>query len=1626
MPSVQNRIIAQVTHYLSGKFSAPLNVGHVEIDFFNRLVLEKVYIEDLKGDTLLYMNSLKMGLSLFAPLQKQVNIEGIDVEKTIIHLHRGPDSTFNFQYLLDAFGSEAIDNTTPKENNNAPWKLDLNRIKLKDIRLHWLDSLTKTEVSAYLGNLDTRVDGLSLPEQSLEIRSFLVKNANIDYDSWAIMDTTASNKNSAPLVFPYLGWNIETGNLTLENINFSFDDRTKGRALPHTFDPAHLSYKDAHLVLKDVQWTPEVLRGNMERLSFQERNGFEISELGFDFEATNNDIRMEGLSLRTSRSRLAPSEVSLRFDDFNALSNVMEQVFMNIRLDAATISRKDIEYWTGPVSALENLGNQPLEVSVALSGKPSDLNFQKFQMKVGNDNQLNFDGNVKGLPALEELSFKLNLDKLTTSYRSLKALNINVPDGLEPFGQMELNAKLEGSIDQLNAETIHFKTTQNTVFKGAVLANNLTDLDRLDYKVQIQEFRTLPQDWHGFFNDSIPSVLSAFEALNYQATIEGTVRDISLNGQLKTNAGVAQQNLLIQFTPEYKNARYNGQVQLNDLALNRILDNPDLGNASFNFNVQGQGLSLDSLNTHLKATIQEFQFRAYDYRNIDIEGQLNAKQFEGKFAVDDDNLRLKFQGRANFKDSLPEVQANIILDTANLNKLQLYPTPLHLHSKLAFDLKGSEVDNLLGTAHISDFKIADENRQYAMDSISFFSKTLDNSQKEMRLESDILNARLLGEFEINTLNQFMLHFVNELFPIEELLDTTMQKKLVLEEKKQEFRLQLNLSKPTRLTKFFIPQLEQLDTAFLDLKLNSQKRNILLDALIPSASVSGVILDSIRLASEGKPELIQNSLNIKSIRSEEELLLAHLNFHANLFRDSLLLDLAAGSSLEQRNDRLAWKAIVKNEKDKYIGKLLSPIIINNEDWSVPASNKIVFDGERFFIDNLKLNREGQLFFAQSDVKNKNSQFIPLKIGFKDFKIGEIVELAGQDADLVGGGLNGVFTLSMPEADLLYRVDLDVSDLVLNDEPLGNLSLNAAPDLKSMLLNIDIGLQGQNNNLQLTGSYGLESNNLDFELDVPSLRFSLIDRFSLGYLKDTKGQLVAKLNIGGKADAPEVKGFMRLENTEVFVDYLKARFSFSEHTIQFRESQIDIGRLQLKDSEGRPAEFSGSINHDHFNDIQLDLQFDAPSLLVLNSQPNDSELFYGKIILSANVKVNGALEKPKVTINTRSLSGTHLTVIPLAGESEIVEEKFIIFGDPEQVEQSNTESSQRTYVTNATGLDLSLKLELTPDAKLITIIDPQTGDRLEMKGNANLLVEMEPNGELRTTGPISLTEGSYFLNYEGLVKRKFTIQKGSDIYLPGDPMEAQFDITAIYTARASVYDLISNQINLNPTEEAAARRRQNIDVLMNMKGTLAQPEISFSIRIGDNFSGNLADAVSQRLNQLEEQKTELNKQVFGLLLFNSFISTNSGSSMANAGENLALKSVSSFLTQQLNRLAGQYTKGVDLNIGLDSYNTATDENVTELQVGVSKQLLNERLSVQVGGNLGVNAPAGSQSTTTTTIAGSFLLEYKLTEDGRYRVRVFRRPDTDIFSEGIRSGAGIIFKKSFGDVLSDTLKNAFPEND
>jgi hypothetical protein len=208
----------------------------------------------------------------------------------------------------------------------------------------------------------------------------------------------------------------------------------------------------------------------------------------------------------------------------------------------------------------------------------------------------------------------------------------------------------------------------------------------------------------------------------------------------------------------------------------------------------------------------------------------------------------------------------------------------------------------------------------------------------------------------------------------------------------------------------------------------------------------------------------------------------------------------------------------------------------------------------------------------------------------------------------------------------------------------------------------------------------------------------------------------------------------------------------------------------------------------------------------------------------------------------------------------------------------------------------------------------------------------------------------------------------------------------------------------------------EVHLKMTGELMQPTLEFDIVLPSDknygVSNDIITQVDSRLEQIRQEPGETNRQVFALLLLNRFVGQNplASSSPIFSASSYARQSVSKLMTEQLNKLAAGLIDGVDLNFDVtstDDYTTGEQRSRTDLNIGVSKRLLNERLTISVGSNFELEGPKNSQKV--SNVFGDLSINYSLSKDGRYMLRFYRKNQYEGIVDGYIIETGISFNIS-----------------
>jgi hypothetical protein len=162
--------------------------------------------------------------------------------------------------------------------------------------------------------------------------------------------------------------------------------------------------------------------------------------------------------------------------------------------------------------------------------------------------------------------------------------------------------------------------------------------------------------------------------------------------------------------------------------------------------------------------------------------------------------------------------------------------------------------------------------------------------------------------------------------------------------------------------------------------------------------------------------------------------------------------------------------------------------------------------------------------------------------------------------------------------------------------------------------------------------------------------------------------------------------------------------------------------------------------------------------------------------------------------------------------------------------------------------------------------------------------------------------------------------------------------------------------------------------------------------------------------------LNKQVFGLLVLGGFLPETSGSDINSSliATTALSNSVNNLLASQLNRFASQYIKGVNIDVGIQSYSDYSapgGKTQTAMDFRVSKSIMDDRLSFEIGGDFDINQDQSGANTGTKNYRGDIAIIYDLTGNGDKQLKLFNNETYDIIYQEIRNtGISLIFIREF----------------
>lgn len=145
-------------------------------------MMEGLYLEDQKGDTLVYSQALEANVPL-SPIAfgnrlalKSATWSGL---KARIFRSEGTED-FNFTFLIDAFA--AADTTTVDTTNTEPMTFSIGTLDFQDFDVIYTDGYMGLNTRLKLGKLEAGVDNFDLETMRFEVDEFHLQDVFLNYE----------------------------------------------------------------------------------------------------------------------------------------------------------------------------------------------------------------------------------------------------------------------------------------------------------------------------------------------------------------------------------------------------------------------------------------------------------------------------------------------------------------------------------------------------------------------------------------------------------------------------------------------------------------------------------------------------------------------------------------------------------------------------------------------------------------------------------------------------------------------------------------------------------------------------------------------------------------------------------------------------------------------------------------------------------------------------------------------------------------------------------------------------------------------------------------------------------------------------------------------------------------------------------------------------------------------------------------------------------------------------------------------------------------------------------------------------------------------------------------------------
>ncbi|MEE9438899.1 MAG: translocation/assembly module TamB domain-containing protein [Saprospiraceae bacterium] len=1595
---MQNKMLPRLNTYLGQQLGTKVDAKHVSIDFFTNLVLDDITIHDKQDLSILEAKKLTVDISLFSYFDSVIHIDNITIDGASFDIIEN-DGRYNYQSIIDNLIGN--DNTSKKESSTNSWDFDLETMTITNSQFNI--SNTTSKINAEIPYLLIDIEDLAKDTDTYHINKIVLDDAKI-----TIADSQNST-NSSSTSFPVFEYPILLGEVDISGSCIYYNNESFP-IIDNGFDKNHMSFSELDLILNNVKLGSEI-KGAISKFKTKEKSGFELKSAKTAFLISDTEVAIEYLEVVTNASRIGVSG-NLKYNSFEEFVANPENAVMELSISPTKISKQDLRMILDE-SNLSDINIRHIN-NIVVGGqiKYNDNEFFADNLSIVLDDRLKLNGQIEITNIGDKnLNYNIDIKHFITETDEVKKIlpTIIFPSAFDKLGIISGTITANGNNNHSNITNINVVTENGIEIEGNGMLSDFNSNKGISYDLVLKKLKGDPSKIV-IDPSTLPKEVTRLGNISYQGKLKGNVHDISADGFLITQLGNADVDVVIGLSDNYQEANYNGKILFDNFDLGTFLQDERFGISSMNVQVNGNGMRPETLNLNVVSSAKTFVYNSYQYQNIGINGHYSSKGFKGSVKIFDPNIKIKFDGEAIIDASTARYVFNADVDTINLQKLGLTDSLYTFSGMISSNLEGVTFDDLLGKGTFSKLSMTTPKGSYSTrEDIYVSAINRANNEKEYILKSPFAEAALSGNIKASILVEVLEKYLKNHIPIDarysEIEGTSSMPTPNLD---QNFNLKF---KTKDINPIIALVIDDVKVKSIDFNIDFRELENFLDAsgTVDSLYYGEYLVEKGNFFFDGKSDFINSNIIFTNISKYGDLLIPEANLFSELNASKADINLEI---IDANDNPKLFLGGNLTRTDEYVFQFHDSLMMNNQLWKFSPYNQVFYGSDGLFLQDLKISKDNQAITLFSDVNDYGQA---VEVLFDNFVISELSKIIDKENDFYEGSINGMVTANSLGDNTFITADIDVANIAIDGKKIGDLKLESIQDPQRNIVTTKAILNGDNNDVIVDLVYGINDQTIKGTADIERLGLQVLDPYLRDIIKNSSGGLKGKIDISGTVKDPILVGKLNLKNALTTPIFTNSQYRIDDEDIIITTNSMDFGQMDVTDVNGNKAVLSGNITHKNMRNMYLDLHLITDKFQFLSTRSIDNEIFYGDLGVKANITVKGYTDDILIDGTAKALRNSTLALSPLASNELSIKDDFIVFADPRNI---SNDSIDVVLGDNKFPFDLEVRISVDKNSEFQFVINPITGDKLVCRGNADLLLKMLPSGDIELYGTYTVSSGTYTFTY-GVITKEFDINSGGKVIFNGDPLEGLLDIDAIYSTYVSTFDLLKKESNLSANQILDAQRKSDINVVLEIDGSILTPEISLDITALKNRSSSISEVLDSKLASLRADPDEMNNQIFGLLFFDSFIlAENSNVNLASTGGDIAISSISGLIANQLNKLADNLIDGIKVNFDFNSYrNQYLDEGqggvVTELGVGVSKDLFDDRLTIKVGTNFNLESSASSAAF--NTIAGDFIIDYKLTEDGSYRVRAFSKSNYErlIDENSSKNGVSLSVRKEFGEI-------------